>query len=109
MVDHTKDLMKIWKTDNLSFIAIFKRYKEREGFLNDFLNPLTLKKIYYPQIDGTNIDNRQVSFYLPIASDLQDGYYYKVDLEFSEKSSKSNNPYSLSVQNIALLDQEGNS
>lgn len=105
MTDFTEKLKKYWKTESLSFIATFTRFKTKEGFFNDFINPVSLKTLFYPKFDGISIENKKVSFYIPNAQKLQDGNYYKVDLAYSENASKKNNPYSLIIKGTALLDQ----
>lgn len=44
MTNYTEQLKKYWKTESLSFIAVFKRFKHKEGFFNDLINPVSLKK-----------------------------------------------------------------
>lgn len=105
MTNYTEKLKKYWKTESLSFIAIFTRFKEREGFFNDFINPVSLKTLFYPEFDGINIENKKVSFYIPNAQKLKDGSYYKVDLVYSEKANRKNNPYTLIIKGTTILDQ----
>ncbi|MFV0554310.1 MAG: sacsin N-terminal ATP-binding-like domain-containing protein [Mangrovibacterium sp.] len=106
MKDYTEQLKKYWKTDSLSFIAIFKKYKQKEGFFNDLINPISLKKLCYPEFDDVKVENKNVSFYMPDASNLIDGHYYKVELEHSENLSKKNKPYSLGIKSVTELDQD---
>lgn len=106
MTDFTEKLKKYWKSESLSFISTFTRFKTKEGFFNDFINPVSLKTLFYPEFDGIDIENKKVSFYLPNALNLKDDNYYKVDLAYSEKANKKNNPYSLIVQGTTILDQE---
>jgi hypothetical protein len=106
MTDFTEKLKKYWKSESLSFIATFTRFKTKEGFFNDFINPVSLKTLFYPEFDGIDIENKKVSFYIPNAQNLQDGNYYKVELSYSEKANKKNNPYSLIVQGMTILDHE---
>lgn len=105
MTNYTDKLKSYWKTDSLSFIAVFNRFKTNEGFFNDFITPENLKILYYPEFDGIQIQNKKVSFYVPNSQKLQDGNYYKIDLVYSEKSNKKNNPYSLVIESVYDLDQ----
>lgn len=106
MINYTKKLKDYWKTESLSFIATFTRFKTKEGFFNDFINPISLKTLIYPEFDGIDIKNKKVSFYIPDAQKLKHGNYYKVDLAYSEKANKIKNPYSLMVTGTTLLDKE---
>lgn len=106
MQDYTKQLKQYWKTESLSFIATFKRFKTVEGFFNDFINPVSLKKIIYPEFDGITIEKKKVSFYVAAAQKLIDGNFYKVDLAFSRDASKINNPYSLTIIRTTLLSKD---
>lgn len=106
MTNYIDRLKKYWKTDSLSFIATFSKYKIKEGFFNDFINPLSLKKLFYPESDDIEMTQNRVSFYVPNASNLMDGHYYKVDLDYSAKASKKNNPYSLEITSISPLNQK---
>jgi len=105
MKNYTEQLKKYWKTESLSFIAVFTRYKEKEGFFNDFINPESLKKIYYSEFDNIKINQKKVSFYVPNASKFIDGHYYKVDLAFTDKPKGKDNPYSLEVKIVSSLNQ----
>lgn len=106
MIDYTERLKKYWKTESLSFIATFTRFKTIEGFFNDFINPVSLKKLFYPEFDGITVENKKVSFYVPAAQKLKDGNFYKVDLVFSKDASKKNNPYSLTITRTTLLSKD---
>lgn len=105
MINYTEQLKSYWKTDSLSFIAVFKRFKQKEGFFNDLINPVSLKKLRYPEFDDVEVNNKNVSFYIPNASNLIDGHYYKIDLEYADSSKRKNNPYSLQVVSIDKLNQ----
>lgn len=105
MINYTEQLKSYWKTDSLSFIAVFKRFKQKEGFFNDLINPVSLKKLRYPEFDDVEVNNKNVSFYIPNASNLIDGHYYKIDLEYADSSKRKNNPYSLQVSSVANLNQ----
>jgi hypothetical protein len=105
MKDFTEQLKKYWETESLSFIAIFNRYKTNEGFFNDFINLESLKTLFYPEFDEIRIENKKVSFYIPNSEKLQNGNYYKIDLAYSEKAIKKNNPYSLQIESVYDLDQ----
>lgn len=105
MKDFTEQLKKYWKTESLSFIATFTKFKEKEGFFNNFINLKSLKTLFYPEFDGMSIKNKKVSFYIPNSQKLLDGNYYKIDLAYSEKANKTNNPYSLQIESVYELDQ----
>lgn len=105
MINYTEQLKSYWKTDSLSFIAVFKRFKQKEGFFNDLINPVSLKKLRYPEFDDVEVNNKNVSFYIPNASNLIDGHYYKIDLEYADSLKRKNNPYSLQVLSVANLNQ----
>lgn len=104
-MNYNEQLKKYWKTDSLSFIAVFKRFKQKEGFFNDFINPISLKKLRYPEFDDVKVNNKNVSFYIPYASKLIDGHYYKIDLEYADSLKRKNNPYSLEVSSVTNLNQ----
>jgi hypothetical protein len=104
MTDFTEKLKNYWKTESLSFIATFKRFKTSEGFFNDLIHPDTFEKIDYPVFDDLKIDNPKISFYVPNAQDLKDGSFYKLELEFSEKAKHKKNPYALEIIKTTLLD-----
>lgn len=103
--NYTEQLRNYWKTDSLSFIAVFKRYKTKEGFFNHLTNPVSLKKLRYPEFDDVKVVDKNVSFYIPNASNLIDGHYYKIDLEYADSLKRKNNPYSLQVSSINDLNQ----
>lgn len=105
MTNYTEQLKRYWKSENLSFIALFSKYKEKEGFFNDFTNPISRKKLFYPELDNIKIDQKKVSFYCPNASKFIDGHYYKVDLDFTDNPKSKNTPYSLGIKKITPLDQ----
>jgi len=106
MTNYTVQLKKHWKTESLSFIALFTKFKEKEGFFNDLVNPVSLKKLFYPEYDNIRINQKKVSFYVPNASKYIDGHYYKIDLEYSDSSKIKNNPYSLHVSSVTQLNQQ---
>lgn len=103
MTDLTEKLKNYWKTESLSFIAIFTRFKTKEGFFNDFMHPETFERINYPEFDGIKINNPAFSIYVPNALDLKNGRYYKVDITYSEKAKHKKNPYALKIVNYTLL------
>lgn len=105
MKDFTEQLKKYWQTESLSFIATFSRFNEHVGFFNDLINPDSLKTLFYPEFDELRIENKKVSFYFSNSQKLQDGNYYKIDLTFSEKANKKNNPYSLQIEAVNELNQ----
>lgn len=105
MKNYTEKLKKYWKTESLSFIAVFTKFKEKEGFFNDLINPVSLKKIYYPESEIVEINQKKVSFYVPNASKYIDGHYYKIDLEYFDGAKTKNNPYSLQVASVSNLNQ----
>ena len=105
MKNFTEQLKKYWKVDSLSFIAVFKKYKENEGFFNEVTNPVSLKKIYYPEFGDIKLENKNVSFYTANASKLIEGHYYKIDLEYNDIIKRNNNPYSLQITSVTNLNQ----
>lgn len=106
MTNYTDRLKSYWKTESLSFIAVFKRFKQKEGFFNDLINPISLKKLRYPELEDVKVNNKNVSFYVPDASNLIDGHYYKIDLAFANSLNRKNNPYSLQISSVANLNQD---
>lgn len=106
MTDYSDQLKKYWRAESLSFIATFKRYKQDEGFFNHFINPLTRKELFYPELDGLLLIDKRMSFYKPNVPDLIDGHYYRVDLKYNKKANRKKNPYSLQITSITDLNQE---
>tara|TARA_B110000211_G_scaffold136727_1_gene156418 strand:- start:3091 stop:8529 length:5439 start_codon:yes stop_codon:yes gene_type:complete len=106
MTDYTEQLKKYWKTESLSFIAVFTKFKEKEGFFNDLINPVSLKKLYYPEVENVKINQKKVSFYVPNATKFINGQFYKIDVEYSDSAKRNNNPYSLQVSSISHLNQQ---
>ena len=98
-------LKKYWKTETLSFIAVFTKFKEKEGFFNDFFNPVSLKNLYYPEFENVKINQKKVSFYVPNAVKYVDGHYYKIELEYADSAKRNNNPYSLQISSVTSLNQ----
>jgi hypothetical protein len=105
MKNYTEQLKKYWKTESLSFIAVFTKFKVKEGFFNDFINPESLIKTNYPEFDNIKINQKKVSFYIPNASKFIDGHYYKVDLQHTDNPKGKDNPYSLQIKSVSELDQ----
>jgi hypothetical protein len=56
IINYTEQLKKYWKTETLSFLAVFTKFKEIEGFFNDFINPVSHKILYYPEFENVKID-----------------------------------------------------
>lgn len=106
MKNFTEQLKKHWESEDLTFISTYTRHKGESGFFNDFLNPVNKFRLFYPKIDGIEIENKRVSFYHQKGPDLIDGHYYKVELEFTNRPNGKNNPYSLKIKNISNLDQD---
>ncbi|PKG43720.1 sacsin N-terminal ATP-binding-like domain-containing protein, partial [Psychroflexus sp. MES1-P1E] len=106
MKNYTDQLKRFWKTESLSFIAVFKKFKDKEGFFNDLINPVSLKKLYYPEFENIKIPQKKVSFYVPNAAKYIDGHYYKIDLAYSDSAKRKNNPYSLQVSSDGHLNQQ---
>ncbi|EAZ83054.1 ATP-binding protein [Algoriphagus machipongonensis] len=106
MKNFIQQLKDYWKSEDLTFIATYTRHKGESGFFNDFLNPVNKFKLYYPEIDGIEIENKRVSFYHQKGPELIDGHYYKIELEFTNRPNGKNNPYSLKIKNISNLNQE---
>lgn len=106
MDDYTARLKRFWKVHELSFIATFKRYKEVEGFFNEFRTPQNGRIILYPQIRGVYEERTSVSMYCPNAKGLVDGGYYKVTLDYLQGVRHKNNPFSLAITGVELLDSQ---
>ncbi|WP_158860363.1 ATP-binding protein [Lunatibacter salilacus] len=106
MKNFTEQLKEHWKSEDLTFIATYTRHKGESGFFNDFLNPVNKLRMFYPKIDGIEIENKRVSFYHQKGPNLIDGNYYKVELEFTNRPNGKNNPYSLKIKNISDLNQK---
>lgn len=105
MTDYTERLKSYWKSKDLIFLATFKKINSNAGFFNQFINPVSLMILYYPDFDGTEINDKRVSFYFGNAKELIDGNIYKVELAYTDNPSGKNNPYSLRIKNISTLDQ----
>jgi hypothetical protein len=105
IINYTEQLKKYWKTETLSFIAVFTKFKEKEGFFNNFINPMSLKNLSYPEFENVKINQKKVSFYVPNAAKYVDGHYYKIDLEYADSAKRNNNPYSLQVSSVTNLNQ----
>ncbi len=105
MVNYTQLLKEIWKSDDLSFFSRFSKYKEKEGFFNDFVNPYTQHKIFYPDTEHVQVVDRRISFYHPNCANYIDGDYYKVELQYTTTPKGKNNPFSLEIKKVTAVDQ----
>lgn len=63
-------------------------------------------KLYYPDFDGVEVEDKRVSFYYGNNSSLSDGAYYKVELKHVENPKGKNNPYSLEIKSVSELNQD---
>ena len=45
-------LKNYWQTPALVFIAIFKKISNNQGYFNQFINPISKRKIFYPEFEG---------------------------------------------------------
>jgi len=106
MKDYTEQLKKHWRSKDLIFIASLYKINDFQGFFNHFTNPVSKMTLYYPVIDDIEVDDKRVSFFYGDSKELNHGDYYKVELEFNEKTNSKNNPYLLKIKSIASLDQE---
>lgn len=106
MKNYSTRLKSYWKANDFTFIATFKRINEKTGFFNDFTNPISQMKLYYPELDGVEVLDKRVSFYYGNDSKLKDGNFYKVELGYTEKPKGKNNPYSLEVISVSELNQK---
>lgn len=98
-------LKNYWQTPALVFIAIFKKISNNQGYFNQFINPISKRKIFYPEFEGIEVADKRVSFSYSKVANLKDGDYFKVELSYTEKPKGKNNPYSLEIKNIIALDQ----
>ncbi len=105
MTNYTERLKSCWKTNDLIFVATFKRINNSVGFFNHFTNPISKTILYYPDLDSVEVLDKRVSFYYGNNSSLIDGVYYKVELEHTDNPKGKNNPYSLEVKAVSELDQ----
>jgi hypothetical protein len=105
MRNYTEDLKKYWRTSDLVFIATFKKINTSQGFFNDFINPISKMKLYYPVWEEIEILDKRVSVFHGEASSLSDGYFYQVRLEHTNTPKGKNNPYSLRIGDIKPVDQ----
>jgi len=106
MINYTDRLKGYWKSKNLTFIAKFKRFNKNVGFFNDFTNPISKMKLYYPEFDGVEVLDRRVSFYCGNSANLIDGDFYNVELEYTDSPKGKNNPYSLQIKTVSELNQD---
>ncbi|MCB0536059.1 MAG: ATP-binding protein [Bacteroidetes bacterium] len=106
MINYTEQLKSYWKSKDLTFIATFKRINKNAGFFNHFTNPVSKMKLYYPEFDGVEVEDKRVSFYYGNNSSLSDGAYYKVELKHVENPKGKNNPYSLEIKSVSELNQD---
>ncbi|MDO7173881.1 sacsin N-terminal ATP-binding-like domain-containing protein [Mariniflexile sp. AS56] len=105
MTNYIERLKDYWKSKDLIFIATYTKHKGNSGFFNHFTNPESKMRLYYPEFDGVEIIDKRVSFYYNNDTELIDGNYYKVELEFIDKTKGKNNPYSLSIKKTSGLNQ----
>lgn len=105
MKDYTEQLKKHWQSDDLTFIATFKKNDDKHGYFVQLVNPSTLYRIKYPDLDDKKVDNSRVSFYYGKANKLIDGHYYSLELEHTSNPKGKNNPYSLAIRSISALNQ----
>ena len=98
-------LKNYWQTPALVFIAIFKKISNNQGYFNQFINPISKRKIFYPEFEGIEVADKRVSFSYNKVANLKDGDYFKVELSYTEKPKGKNNPYSLEIKNVIALDQ----
>ena len=94
-----------WQSPSLIFIAIFKKVNNNTGYFNQFINPNNKLRIYYPEFDGINLADKRVSFLYNKANGLNDGDYYKVELTTTNKPKGKNNPFSLEIKQITVIEQ----
>ena len=94
MNDNLEILKKHWQTPNLIFIAIFTKINNNLGYFNQFSNPVNKRRIVYPVIEGTQLDDKRVSFPYSKVTNLKNGAYYKVELSHTNHPKGKNNPFS---------------
>lgn len=105
MTNYTERLKSYWKSEELVFIATFKRINNNTGFFNQFTNPVSRMKLYYPEFDGLEVLDKRVSFYFGNNKELTDGLFYKVELQHTDNPKGKNNPYSLEISSVTPLNQ----
>jgi len=105
MNNYTERLKSYWKSENLAFIATYSKYKGNVGFFNDFINPVSKKKLFYPTFDNVLVKNKVVSFYYANGSKLINNHLYKVELDYTDSPNEKNNPYSLEIKKVTPLNQ----
>ena len=99
-------LKKHWKSNDLTFIAILDKINNNRGYFNNFVNPSSKRKLFYPTFDNIEVVEKRISFPYDDVQKLNSGDYYKVELEYTNTPKGKNNPYSLKIKNVSELDQE---
>jgi len=103
--NYTDRLKSYWKLKNLTFIAVFKEKSNNTGFFNHFTTIDSKAEIYYPEFEGFEITDKHVFFYHNNDKNLIDGNIYKVELGHIDAHNSKNNPYSLKIKKISLLEK----
>jgi hypothetical protein len=106
MTNYTEQLKINWKSTDMVFVATFKRINNNAGVFIDFTNPVTNRKIYYPEIDSLEILDKRISLYCGNSSDLTDGAFYKVELDHTDNPKGKNNTYSLKIKSISVFSKK---
>lgn len=107
MNDYIEQLKIHWQTEDLTFIATLNKSQDNShGYLRNFINPLNKKKLFYPVLEGVEIEDQRISFFWGKVQGFVDGDYYQVRLEYTDKPKGKNNPFSLRIKNILHLEQK---
>ena len=99
-------LKEYWQSNNLTFIATLNKISDDYGYFNHFINPNNKKKLFYPVFDNIEVDDRRISFPYSYVRNLINGDYYEVRLTYTNDPRGKNNPYSLKIKNVSMLNQE---
>ncbi len=105
MNDYTERLKKYWHSKDLTFVAYLNKINDKQGRFERFINPTNGRRIFYPEFDELQIEDKQVSFFFANAHDLNHGEHCKVRLGFTNEPGSINNPYSLEILEVDPLNQ----
>jgi hypothetical protein len=105
MFDYTERLKKYWHLKDLSFVSTLHKINDNQGYFNRFINPTNGMELFYPEFDELKIEDKRVSFIFANAHDFNHGEYCKIRFGFTNEPEGINNPYSLEIVKVDLLDQ----
>lgn len=107
MKDYTEELKQNWALTDLCFVArLVKSQDESHGYFNNFIDPNSNEKLIYPELGNIKLVEKRISFYWAKVKQLVDGDYYEVKLEYTDNPKGKNNPYSLKIIDVSILNQE---